>query len=592
MEYWINRFESELALKLSQKSSSYVSNEALLLKAFKYFDLDDSGAVDFEEWKKALQKIGIVLPPPPVCYEIFQYYDSDNSGSLDYKEFSTQITRHRSVYNKPLSIPLAESAEKLLQSLRSFLATKASLNLFSLAQNFYTLSPRSPNIPFSVFSKAFFDLKSPLTPVQLTFLFKYFNKNKQNTINYIEILSEIRGELSESRKAIIKTVYNNLVKSSQSIELNKLRKLFIPGAHPDVISGKKTEEEILSVFLQGLEINHTIWGENNDEVSLEEFLEYYSNISFLIESDKYFEKILENTWKQLNNAKTQCLKYSQVSQKKFNPRLENGIPKGFESVFNKFKKQLVSRGAKGVVGIQREFRIMDEDNSRTLTLGEFKKGCLGFGLKLQDSEVVRLFNGIDRDRNGVIDYLEFLRVVRGPMNEFRKKIVRGAWDGLAKDDNGMANLRDIGSAFDARGHPDVKNGRRSVAEIINEFLETFENHHNISDLAQPGGKVTFEEFLDYYEGISMMIDNDLQFEIIMKNSWKIVENHEKVPEKFEIPFAGQRKIIKIEGPPFDVSNEKTEYLTASNRFLSTIFKNNFLDTFGSNYQKSRKRFTQ
>ena len=54
-----------------------------------------------------------------------------------------------------------------------------------------------------------------------------------------------------------------------------------------------------------------------------------------------------------------------------------------------------------------------------------------------------LFNLIDVNRNGEIDYDEFLRVVRGPMNEARKKLVKQAFIKLDKSGNGIVDLDDI-----------------------------------------------------------------------------------------------------------------------------------------------------
>lgn len=34
----------------------------MLLRSFKYFDLDDSGAVSFDEWVAAIEKVGVVVP--------------------------------------------------------------------------------------------------------------------------------------------------------------------------------------------------------------------------------------------------------------------------------------------------------------------------------------------------------------------------------------------------------------------------------------------------------------------------------------------------------------------------------------------------
>ena len=49
-----------------------------------------------------------------------------------------------------------------------------------------------------------------------------------------------------------------------------------------------------------------------------------------------------------------------------------------ESVANERKitelqGQLKSRGARGIIGLQRKFKIMDDDGSKTLNMAEFKK---------------------------------------------------------------------------------------------------------------------------------------------------------------------------------------------------------------------------
>ena len=55
-------FEKELKNKLSQKASGVQSEEQVLLKAFKYFDLNNNGTVEPEEFAKAIEKIGIMIP--------------------------------------------------------------------------------------------------------------------------------------------------------------------------------------------------------------------------------------------------------------------------------------------------------------------------------------------------------------------------------------------------------------------------------------------------------------------------------------------------------------------------------------------------
>ena len=44
-----------------------------------------------------------------------------------------------------------------------------------------------------------------------------------------------------------------------------------------------------------------------------------------------------------------------------------------------------------------------------------------------------MFNYIDRNRSGSLDYDEFLRAVRGPMNNFRRGLVRQAFNKMDRD---------------------------------------------------------------------------------------------------------------------------------------------------------------
>jgi Ca2+-binding EF-hand superfamily protein len=49
------------------------------------------GTCEPEEFKKALEKIGVTIPSPKDLMALFNYYDTDSSGALDYKEFTQAI---------------------------------------------------------------------------------------------------------------------------------------------------------------------------------------------------------------------------------------------------------------------------------------------------------------------------------------------------------------------------------------------------------------------------------------------------------------------------------------------------------------------
>ena len=59
-------FEKELIKKLSQKAAGNQSEEQILIKCFKYFDLKNNESVEPNEFAKAIEKIGIIIPTQQV----------------------------------------------------------------------------------------------------------------------------------------------------------------------------------------------------------------------------------------------------------------------------------------------------------------------------------------------------------------------------------------------------------------------------------------------------------------------------------------------------------------------------------------------
>jgi len=88
-------------------------------------------------------------------------------------------------------------------------------------------------------------------------------------------------------------------------------------------------------------------------------------------------------------------------------------------------------------------------------------------------------------------------------------------------------------------HPDVKSGKRTPDEIFTEFLETFEQHYNTINGGESDGKITPEEWLEYYTHVSASIDNDAYFELMMSNAW----NFESASNPSSMPYAGSRQKV-------------------------------------------------
>ena len=166
---------------------------------------------------------------------------------------------------------------------------------------------------------------------------------------------------------------------------------------------------------------------------------------------------------------------------------------------------------------------MDDDGSHTLSLPEFSKACRDFRIGVSDENVPILFSKFDANGDGTISYDEFLRSIRGPMNMARKKMVAQAYKKLDKDGNGWVDINDLRGVYKADKHPDVKSGKKTEDQILQEFLETFETAHAMRSNDAPNYVVTKEEFEEYYNNVSASIDDDMYFMTMMNNAWKLSE---------------------------------------------------------------------
>ena len=108
-------------------------------------------------------------------------------------------------------------------------------------------------------------------------------------------------------------------------------------------------------------------------------------------------------------------------------------------------------GGTGFLNLQRKFKIMDDDGSRSLSLAEFKKALKELRvlepessslksqpsqtqgnqgpLHLNEAELRMLFDSFDRDGSGSIDFDEFIYGVRDPISKRRLALVDLAFSG-------------------------------------------------------------------------------------------------------------------------------------------------------------------
>lgn len=144
-----------------------------------------------------------------------------------------------------------------------------------------------------------------------------------------------------------------------------------------------------------------------------------------------------------------------------------------------------------------------------------------YRIELSEQEMKALFGAFDVNGDGQISYNEFARAMRGPMNKFRRGLVLKAFNKLDRDGSGTINVQDLSGWYNPSNHPDVRSGKKTEEDILQDFLETFETHHNVLSGKARDSEVTLEEFEEYYANVGASVDDDLYFEVMITNAWRL-----------------------------------------------------------------------
>jgi Ca2+-binding EF-hand superfamily protein len=246
------------------------------------------------------------------------------------------------------------------------------------------------------------------SPQDIRALFLELDKDGNNEISYEEFIQAMRGDLSNPRKALITRVFESIDSDNDGvISMTDIGKCFNPKNHPDVRSGRKTVQVLIQEFFDTF---GTV--SNTGFISLDQFIEYYANTA-AFDDDAKFNEMMKSLWtiRTAPNSVSSLKSFTNAHQSNIGTLLTEADP-GTTKNLDQLREQLISRGARGIVGLQRKFRIIDDDGSKTINLVEFKKAMKECGLALTELQMNSLFSLFDKDRNGSIDFNEFITGIR------------------------------------------------------------------------------------------------------------------------------------------------------------------------------------
>ena len=224
-----------------------------------------------------------------------KYYDEEPKEETNV-EYNNYINKKQ--YQK---FSYQAEGESALNILKDIIYQRGTRGILGMRRSFMIDDEDNAHIlTFENFYKYLNNFLIPLSRNQAASLFKLYDKKNSGEIIYDNLINEIVGNLSEERKYLINLAFEKISGGKDTVNINVMRNKFYPAGHPDVIIGRRTEQDILSEFLDNIDYHFNLLnqGKNNDddEITNQDFIDFYRYISVGIASDGDFKKIINGVW--------------------------------------------------------------------------------------------------------------------------------------------------------------------------------------------------------------------------------------------------------------------------------------------------------
>ena len=310
----------------------------------------------------------------------------------------------------------ASEVETILEEMRAALKRRTGTidgegALKGLGRNFRLCDRNTDGtLDLDEFAKCISLCKLTVTAEQVATLWKHFDRNASGAIDYNEFLRAVRGRLSPARRKLVVLAFHSLDAMGNGdgvLTIEDLAPLYDTSKHPEVIAGKLDGSSALRVFLDGFEGRG---GDRDGTVTLDEWLNYYEEISASIDSDDEFSTLLVGTWGGLKAPGMAKPAISHVSSRDVDA-LEKIL---YETTYRRKGGSMHSQEKL----LNDAFKLFDANASGQIEPKEFLQAMERFGLHvrgkgrpgiggLPEAVVMALFERYDKDGSGTLSFREF-----------------------------------------------------------------------------------------------------------------------------------------------------------------------------------------
>ena len=418
----------------------------------------------------------------------------------------------------------------------------------------------------SVIDNLFKDNENKFSMDEIQTIFNVYDIQESGVMEYQKFISDLLKlkSMSKYRKNHLETIFNHLdFEGKRALDINYLTSLY---------KEPKENNQFPDLIESFINFHNIIRGNRNPLVTKNNFIDFYNYINFLIpetKNDELFTNFTSESWllydKSFDERKNLAILKVEALGKQKNREAMNKLIRSNKTPYGTMKDKInynlneknatmkynvnkiddilvhlrsimIQRGYISIMSMRRTFMLVDENSTKEISFDEFEKIFKTYRYDLSETEINNLFNYFDKEGNGYIKYEEFLNELCNNLNQFRKDILKQVFNKLDEKEKGFITVGIIRHEYNPKGNPLVRQGKRSEDEILAEFLDVLEYHFNLlieknEDIDVNELEVDFEEFCNFYKNISLCIEDDKYFEIMVLSEWGIQKEGKSLYQK-------------------------------------------------------------
>ena len=516
----------ELKNKIELKMIPNKTEEQILYQQFKFYDLDSSGFCNLQNFIKANDRLGVVLPKIENFEIIFNYFADSETSLLNYRKFIREIFNFK---------PPKENNEKnLIKKEENFISilTKKILEkggtfpLLTVVKNLQMEDFEGNNwLNVDKFLKVLQKSKIFLNSGEIRTLFDEYDFFDSGIVKYDILINIILEQFLDNEKlGLCEQIYYLLSgNGKKNTNLNILKNMF-----EEILEDTNEKKYFIEFINEYKVIDKNNVNQNMNLKDLVKFLKFYN---FGRYTNEYLQNLLnilideKEKEKNINKRPSKNRNIQENEGKIINNNLEEGYedPK-LNEVYSKLREGLIYFGRKTLFNFLKHFKFYD-NKTKTISKYNFSKMLKNFNVKLSVDDIDIIFQNFSTDKvYNTMNYDFFLQdLISSYVSKCRNDVINFIYDTILKRAESFQREVDIPflkEEYNASNNYFIKEVNENRIDF-EESLETF--HYSFKGIKDE--KINKKEFCEFYYFISFLIYDEDDFLDLISNEWRIHVNY-------------------------------------------------------------------